>query len=76
VPNYIQELQALHPVQRDTGTKATFGDVHYTFELPNVIDENSFVKTIQSSEKVRRCIKSFTVDRLAGAGRLAYKNIR
>lgn len=76
VPNYVQELQALHPVQRDTGTKATFGDVHYTFELPNVIDENSFVKTIQSSEKVRRCIKSFTVDRLAGAGRLAYKNIR
>ena len=76
VPNYIQELQALHPVQRDTGTTAAFGDVHYTFELPNVVDEKSFLQTIQSSEKVRRCIKSFTIDRLAGAGRLAYKNIR
>lgn len=58
------------------GDTVTFGDVHYTFELPNVVDEKSFINTMQNSSKVQKCMKSITVDQLAGVGRLSSRSIR
>ena len=61
---------------RNMGDNVTFGDVHYTFELPNVVDEKSFINTMQNSSKVQKCMKSITVDQLSGTGRLSVRSIR
>lgn len=71
----LPKLPELVPV-RNMGDNVTFGDVHYTFELPNVVDEKSFINTMQNSSKVQKCMRSITIDQLAGVGRLSSRSIR
>lgn len=69
------KIPNLTPVN-NMGNNMTFGDVHYVFDMPNIVDEQSFLNTMQSSQKIQKCMRSFTVDQLSGAGRLAYKSIK
>ncbi len=71
----LPKMPVIEPV-RNTGDNVTFGDIHYTFELPNVVDEKSFINTMQNSSKVQKCMKSITVDQLSNTGRLAARSIR
>lgn len=70
VPNYIQDLQALHPVQRDTNQVVNID----TLSLPNVTNYDEFrnriFKDMQTSKNYEGMVRAMTTDRLAGGGRL------
>ena len=69
------KLPNLTPMN-NMGNNVTFGDVHYVFDMPNVVDEQSFLNTMQSSQKIQKCMRSMTIDQLSGAGRLSCKSIK
>ena len=70
-------LERLNPISNaDRSGTTNIGNVSCTFELPNVIDEKSFINTMQNSQKVQKCIKSFTIEQLANVGKYDYKKIK
>lgn len=60
---------------RPTNT-TSIGDVQFAFTLPNVVDANSLVTEIQSSQKVQRAIHEVTLGQANGNGKLSVKRIR
>lgn len=70
VPNYIEQLQALHPVQRDANQVVNID----TLSLPNVTNYEEFrhkiFKDMQTSKNYEGMVRAMTTDRLAGGGRL------
>ena len=62
VPNYIQELQALHPVQRDVNNVVNID----TLSLPNVQDYKTFKNDMfRDMQKSNNC-KGFIKDVIGG----------
>ena len=75
VPNYVQELQALHPVEKSMNHVVKIDNIN----LPNVTNAKEFSKELlriyQKDMDFERLVKSMTTDRLAGGGRLGKHRI-
>lgn len=72
--NPLNEIKNAPKSEKVSNVK--FGNVHYTFNLPNVVDENSFLNTMKNSKKAQECIQSFTVDHLKRNNKFMTNNIR
>ena len=64
------------PTVEPVGNTATYGDVTFNFELPNVTNPQELVKAIQDDKKVQKAIRSVSSDQIAGTGRLSVRSIR
>ena len=69
VPDYSNMI-----VKTPVETKVDVGD--FVFNLPNVKDSDSLIKSIQTDVRVQNALKSVTVDPLSGGSRLSVRSIR
>lgn len=68
-PNLNILKDNLVPVQNDVHAE-------FNFTLPNVVDANSFLKTIQTDNRVQKAIQSVSMGRLVGGGKLGVNKIK
>ena len=67
--NFMDVIQKpnLPAVQSSVGgTSTTIDSVNFEFNLPNVVDSDSLIKTIQTDSRVQRTLQNATVGKLNG----------
>lgn len=64
------------PIVEPVMNTATYGNVTFNFELPNVTNPQGLVKAIQDDKKVQKAIRSVSSDQIAGVERLSVRSIR
>ncbi|MCM1160640.1 MAG: phage tail tape measure protein [Roseburia sp.] len=70
----LPKLPDIEPV-RNVGNNTKVGSIYCNFELPNVVDEKSFIKTMQNSKAVQKCMRNLTIENLENVKQLSHKNI-
>ena len=68
--NFMSAIKTNVPnIQRATTATTTIGDVSFEFNLPNVVDSETLIKTIQTDTRVQKTLQNATVGQLNGSSR-------
>lgn len=68
--NFMSAIKTNVPnVQRTTTATTSIGDVSFEFNLPNVVDSESLIKTIQTDTRVQKTLQNATVGQLNGSSK-------
>jgi len=68
--NFMSAIKTNVPnIQRATTATTTIGDVSFEFNLPNVVDSETLIKTIQRDTRVQKTLQNATVGQLNGSSR-------
>ena len=62
-------------VERSTSASTSIDSVSFEFNLPNVVDSESLIKTIQTDTKVQRTLQNATVGKLNGNTRFGVNRL-
>jgi hypothetical protein len=68
--NFMSAIKTNVPnIQRATTATTTIGDVSFEFNLPNVVDSETLIKTIQTDTRVQKTLQNATVCQLNGSSK-------
>lgn len=68
--NFMSAIKTNVPnVQRTTTATTSIGDISFEFNLPNVVDSETLIKTIQTDTRVQKTLQNATVGQLNGSSR-------
>lgn len=68
--NFMSAIKTNVPnIQRATTATTTIGDVSFEFNLPNVVDSETLIKTIQTDTRVQKTLQNATVGQLNGSSK-------
>lgn len=68
--NFMSAIKTNVPnIQRATTATTSIGDVSFEFNLPNVVDSESLIKTIQTDTRLQKTLQNATVGQLNGSSR-------
>lgn len=68
--NFMSAIKTNVPnIQRATTATTTIGDVSFEFNLPNVVDSETLIKTIQTDTRLQKTLQNATVGQLNGSSR-------
>ena len=62
----IIQKPKLPAISKEFGASTTIDNVSFEFNLPNVVDSDSLIKTIQTDSRVQRTLQNATVGKLNG----------
>lgn len=68
--NFMSAIKTNVPnIQRATTATTSIGDVSFEFNLPNVVDSETLIKTIQTDTRVQKTLQNATVCQLNGSSK-------
>lgn len=68
--NFMSAIKTNVPnIQRATTATTTIGDVSFEFNLPNVVDSETLIKTIQTDTRVQKTLQNATICQLNGSSK-------